>query len=119
MDKCPDCNGELEKGCLLDHTYGLALVQRFAKAEIPVGNQKIIWGTREIDFTNVRRVITYRCTKCNRLFNYAQDSLAASNESLNSYRKLQKNTWVIALVVLSIFVITMGIVFLKIKLLVK
>jgi len=33
MDKCSDCGGELEQGCLIDHTYGGILVQRYAKSQ--------------------------------------------------------------------------------------
>lgn len=31
MEKqCPDCKGQLEKGCLMDQTYGAVTVQRYA-----------------------------------------------------------------------------------------
>ncbi len=87
MDKCPDCNGELEKGCMIDHTYGAVIVQRYAKAEMPETPQKLVVGIHETDFNDIRRVITYRCTKCNKLFQYAQSfvtipSLGARNRNI-------------------------------------
>lgn len=81
LKKCPDCNGELESGCIIDHTYGSVLIQRYVKAEVPKNNKSVFW-IRETDFSDVRRVITYRCVSCNRLFNYAQDFLSVSNEKI-------------------------------------
>lgn len=79
IDKCPDCKGTLEKGCVIDHTYGSALVQRYAKAEVPTTPLKLMMGMHETDFNDVRRVTTYRCTQCNRLFQYAQSFVIVPN----------------------------------------
>jgi DNA-directed RNA polymerase subunit RPC12/RpoP len=81
--KCPDCSAELEAGYIIDHTYGSTLVQRYVKAEAPKVNKSVIW-LRETEFSDIRRVITYRCVNCNRLFSYAQDFLSASNEKISS-----------------------------------
>lgn len=76
MNKCPDCGGEFENGVMLDTTYGSTLVQRYAKSDnVPSGTKNYIIGNNEANFTDLRRVLAYRCIKCNRIFQYAQDSI--------------------------------------------
>lgn len=77
ITKCPDCGGELEEGAIMDSTYGGILIERYAKTKMPQ-EQKFALVT-ESDFQDIRRVITYRCTKCNRLFPYAQDIILGKN----------------------------------------
>lgn len=83
INRCPDCKGELEKGCLIDHTYGGVAVQRYARSEIPDTPNKavIIIGVTEENFYDVRKTIAYRCTKCNRLFLYALNTITVPNVS--------------------------------------
>lgn len=81
MQTCPDCQGTLEKGCLLDHTYGSTIAQRYAKTEVSNATNQTIMGMAESEFKDIRRVIAYRCTKCNRIFQYAQDSIIIPNLS--------------------------------------
>jgi len=77
ITKCPDCNGELEKGAIMDYTYGGIAVERYAKTEVPRKQKFALLS--EGNFQDIRRVITYRCTKCNRLFSYAQDIVLGNN----------------------------------------
>jgi hypothetical protein len=77
MKKCPDCQGELETGCLIDHGYGAVMIQRYAKIKFPQDNKKK--SLIETDFNDIRRVIASRCTKCNRIFQYAQDFVVQPN----------------------------------------
>lgn len=72
IKSCPDCNGELESGTIIDNTHGGSLVQRYAEATIPESEKKFMWFT-ETKFRNIRYVKTYRCKDCNRLFSYAAD----------------------------------------------
>lgn len=80
MDKCPDCRGDLENGCMMDSTYLANNVQRYAKGIIPIPEtpHKLL-RLNEIDFNDIRKVIVYRCTKCNRLFSYAQEIVERPN----------------------------------------
>jgi hypothetical protein len=71
ISKCPDCGGALEEGAILDYTYGGVAVQRHAKAVVPK-KEPFALGP-ETSFHDIRRVVSYRCVKCNRLYPYAQD----------------------------------------------
>lgn len=80
MRSCPDCGGELESGSIMDHRgEGMAMVQQYAKSEVPTTPLAFFMGLSETDFTNVRRVVTYRCVGCNRLYSYAQDRVIMSS----------------------------------------
>lgn len=72
LTKCPDCGGDLEEGANMDSTSGGIGIQRYAKATIP-RDVKVKLSLIETDFEDIRRVISYRCTKCNRIYSYAQD----------------------------------------------
>ncbi len=108
MNKCSDCQGDLEKGALIDTSYGTNLVQRFAKSDnIPSDPKFLIVGNNEANFTDIRRVIAYRCIKCNRIFQYAQETVV-----IKDLNKRVKNLYVLIflfpgiiflLVLLSIF----------------
>ena len=79
FNKCPDCGGELENGLILDHTYGAVFTSRYAKGEVPTNKSQNVIFIHENDYKDVRRVMTKRCTKCNRLFSYAQDFVLMSD----------------------------------------
>lgn len=83
-DKCPDCQGELEKGVLLDQTYGAITAGRYAKADIPDGpNRKFILAF-EADFTDVRRIVARRCVSCNRIILHAQNTVVVGSVNKRS-----------------------------------
>ena len=85
---CPDCNGELEQGALLDFTYGGVIVERYAKTDVPTSTKMLV-GIHEANYNDVRRVLAKRCTKCNRIFMYAQDIVLTPNlNSANNSRTL-------------------------------
>ena len=74
MNKCSDCGGELEKGVLLDHTLGFVAIQRYAQSDnIPTDTNIPLSGRIEANFKNIRRVLAFRCMKCNKINTYAQD----------------------------------------------
>ena len=89
-NQCPDCKGQLEKGCLIDNTYAAITVQRYARAEVPdTGNQSVM-GTTEENFYDLRKTMAYRCTKCNRLFLYALNTITVPDVSAKV-----KKMWII------------------------
>lgn len=96
LKSCPDCHGELESGAIMDNTYGAVLVQMYgrnsdeAKGYFP-------WVVTA-QFEDVRKVITYRCQSCNRLFSYANNDIVAKNAKAIMNRRI----WLI-LLVLTIF----------------
>jgi hypothetical protein len=79
MNKCPDCQGDLEKGVLLDQSYGQITAQRYAKAEIADSKDPKMMGVFESNFSDIRRIVALRCLKCNRVFLYAQNTITVSN----------------------------------------
>ena len=78
MDKCTDCKGDLEKGVLLDQTYGAITAGRYAKAEIPDVSSKRIFMMLESQFSDVRRIVAKRCVSCNRIL-YTQNTVVVSD----------------------------------------
>lgn len=91
MTKCPDCGGEFEEGCILDHTYGAVAIQRYARSDMPDVGNKLVMGINEGKYYDVRKVVTYRCKKCNRLFPYALDTVLVTDVSARS----NKMIWVV------------------------
>jgi len=77
LTKCPDCGGEFEEGAIMDFTYGGVGVERYGKTIVP-REQKFRMAA-EANFENIRRVVTYRCISCNRLYPYAQDIIQGKN----------------------------------------
>lgn len=76
MNKCSDCGGELEKGVLLDQMPGFTAIQRYAQIDTLPTDTNVVWkGVREANFKNARRVLAFRCIKCNKLHTYAQDTV--------------------------------------------
>lgn len=108
MNKCSDCQGDLEKGALLDFTNYATIAQRFAKSDnIPTNTSSV--GVNEANFKDIRRVIAYRCVKCNRIFQYAQDIIIT--DDLNKQYKKQSlamillTPGIIILILLIVFVV--------------
>lgn len=88
MDKCPDCHGELEKGVLLDQTYGGVTAQRYAKADMPDAPDARFKIVFESKFTDLRRVTARRCISCNRIFLYAQSTVTVQSLNKNVFKRL-------------------------------
>src|SRR4051812_36624542 len=106
MKKCPDCNGELEQGAMLDFSHGAILAERYAKAVLPedknsFNGMKVV----ETDFTDLRRVQALRCIKCNRIFLYAQDIVL--NKNITTARNGYVIAFFIGIVLLMLIAITM------------
>ena len=64
---CPDCNGEMVEGFILDMTYGGQLVPRWLEGRA----EKSMWTGVKAKGKACRSVETYRCTKCGLLRSYA------------------------------------------------
>lgn len=77
----------------MDFTYGAITIEKYAKTKVPEG-QKFI-GMTESNFQDIRRVVTFRCIKCNRLFPYAQNTVLGPN-----IWKLSKNGLLFAAIIL-------------------
>ncbi len=65
--KCPDCEGEMVEGFILDMTYGGQLVPRWLKGQ----PESSIWTGVKTKGHECRSVETYRCVKCGLLRSYA------------------------------------------------
>lgn len=105
MNKCPDCQGDLEKGVLLDQTYGAVTAQRYAKAEIADKKDSKVMGVFESNFSDIRRVVALRCLKCNRVFLYAQNTITISNLNARGKKMFFFIIGLFALLVFIIFII--------------
>lgn len=64
---CPDCNGEMVEGFILDMTYGGQLVPRWLEGR---PEKSMLTGVKAKG-KEARSVATYRCTKCGLLRSYA------------------------------------------------
>ena len=60
--KCLKCNGDMEKGHLMDQTHLLSAPQKWAKH----GTSSIGTGSKD-----TKRIISYRCKNCGFLENFA------------------------------------------------
>lgn len=76
--KCRSCGGELESGFPLDFAYASLIVGRYAKGVAPKGKKMI--GLRESKFEEMRKIIAYRCTKCNLLEYYADEEAVTGKQ---------------------------------------
>ncbi|HWT00910.1 MAG TPA: PF20097 family protein [Pyrinomonadaceae bacterium] len=66
--KCPDCEGEMVEGFILDMTYGGQLVPRWIKGTPEMS----FWaGGAKTKGKECRSVETYRCVNCGLLRSYA------------------------------------------------
>lgn len=70
LSKCPDCGGKLEQGARIDYAHSWRLIQRYAKIDLV--NEGINWW-KVFPWDNQNKVLTLRCTECNRLFDYVVD----------------------------------------------
>lgn len=107
IQKCVDCQGDMEMGCLLDHSYTTILSQRYAKINIADTNHYGKSTFRQADFRDLRKVITYRCLKCNKLYHYAEDSV----EIPNLKKWVGSRTRVVLLLTLSSIVLYAAVIF--------
>ena len=64
---CPDCEGEMVEGFILDMTYGGTLVPRWLKGK----PEKSMWTGIKAKGKECRSVETYRCVNCGLLRSYA------------------------------------------------
>lgn len=100
MKKCPDCKGDFERGCIVDVGYGAVMVQRYARSDVKDINA-VVMGVNEEKFYDLRKVITYRCTKCNRLFSYALNTVLVADVG----RRTKKYVFVVLGISLLLFFI--------------
>lgn len=102
ITKCPDCEGEFEKGVIMDHVYGGIAVQRYARSDVPDTGFQLKLSQAENPFYDVRKVMTYRCTKCNRLFSYALPTVTVKDVNANI-----KQAWlIIGSIILAVLIIS-------------
>ena len=64
---CPKCNGRMEEGFIPDYGYG----EKHAAGWHPGTPNKKWWGLK-VDRKVMRRIESFRCTKCGYLENYAK-----------------------------------------------
>ena len=100
MKKCPDCKGDFEKGCIVDAGYGAVTVQRYARSDVK-DTKAVVMGVNEEDFYDLRKVVTYRCTKCNRLFSYALNTVLVEDVG----KRTKKHLYVVLGISLLLFFI--------------
>lgn len=73
--RCPDCEGEMIEGFILDMTYGGQLVPRWLKGK----PEKSFWLGVKSKGKECRTVETYRCVKCGLLRSYANTEVDVSS----------------------------------------
>lgn len=100
INKCPDCQGELEQGCLIDQGAGVITVQKFARAETQDIKDKIAFDLSELKLFDLRKTEAYRCKKCNRIYQYALDKIEIPDLS-----KRMRNYWIIILAFITILLV--------------
>ena len=104
MSNCSDCGGELEQGCLIDFSYGTALVQRYSRSQdIPSSRLGISLKPFEATFEDSRRVLARRCKKCNKISLYAQDLVDEVNINLKS------NKLILIIMFITLVVVVVGV----------
>lgn len=64
---CPDCNGIMVEGFILDMTYGGRLVPRWLRGS----PEESFWAGVKTSGKECRSVETYRCEQCGLLRSYA------------------------------------------------
>jgi predicted nucleic-acid-binding Zn-ribbon protein len=60
--KCPKCNGDMEKGNLMDETYLSSAPQKWAKHAT---------GFMGVGSKDTKKITSYRCKNCGFLENFA------------------------------------------------
>ena len=73
--RCPDCEGEMVEGFILDMTYGGQLVPRWLEGQ----PEKSTWTGVKAKGKECRSVETYRCVKCGLLRSYANTQVDPPN----------------------------------------
>jgi Domain of unknown function (DUF6487) len=68
---CPDCNGVMVEGFILDTSYGVKLVSRWIRGR-PEGSW---WSGVKTSMVECRAVEAYRCEKCGLLKLYAMTKI--------------------------------------------
>lgn len=81
LQKCPDCGGELEKGRVVDYSYGGGTFSQYVKVEGV--NQSFI-----VDVSEKRVITALRCTKCNRIFQYASEDVIKVSPARRTANKM-------------------------------
>ena len=64
---CPRCSGTMERGFLVDESYGTRSVPKWLEGE----PEKCIWTGLKLRGKNRLDVSTYRCRRCGYLESYA------------------------------------------------
>lgn len=65
---CPRCNGDLEPGHMIDHTYGGSLQPQWQPGE----PARSFWMGVKVKRKELLPVVTYRCVECGYLEMYAR-----------------------------------------------
>lgn len=68
---CPDCNGIMVEGFILDMTYGGTLVPRWLRGS----PQESFWTGVKTSGKECRSVESYRCEQCGLLRSYANEEV--------------------------------------------
>ncbi|MBI3201269.1 MAG: hypothetical protein HYZ29_06960 [Myxococcales bacterium] len=71
-EQCPKCEGPMERGFVLDNTYGKRLVSHWA----PGAPQKSFWLGTALPDEELIPIGTFRCSSCGYLESYARDEFA-------------------------------------------
>ncbi len=75
--KCPECDGEMESGQLVDNSYTVSGAQEWARhatSVLGIGKSKGI------------KIVSFRCKKCGFLKNFAIDTTEKDIESMLKLR---------------------------------
>jgi len=96
IKSCPDCSGVLEKGSILDSTYGGINTSMYVENN-QADNNSI--SSYKNTFTNWRKIIAYRCKSCNRIFNYASPTIIKKSS------KIINNVYLMVAMILLILII--------------
>ena len=72
-DRCPKCSGEMQRGFVLDNSYGARLISHW----VPGGPEKSFWnGTKWTDEETHIPIAAFRCASCGFLESYARAEFA-------------------------------------------
>ncbi len=72
---CPDCDGFLVEGFIMDMTYGGKLVPRWLKGKPEMS----FWTGVKAVGKECRSVASYRCEQCGLLRSYAEEEVEPPN----------------------------------------
>lgn len=71
--RCAKCGGRMERGFVVDNTYGARVVSHWAAGE-PL---KSFWQGTKLPAADMIPIGTFRCSSCGYLESYARDEFAA------------------------------------------